>query len=67
MTCSQCGRLMDERIETVWQHVTGWTKKRDQGGTNHIALRKELPEMMCNACMHLLVHGLNPGQQSLGV
>jgi len=40
---------MDERIETVWQHVTGWTKKRDQGGTNHIALRKELPEMMCNA------------------
>ena len=67
MTCAQCGREMNERIETIWQHVTGWTKKRDQGGVNHIALKSELPEVMCNGCMTLLLDGLNPGQQSLGI
>ena len=65
MNCSKCGRAINEHIETVWQKVIGWEKKRDQGGTNYIALREPLPEVMCAGCMQLMQDGLDPGQQSL--
>lgn len=65
MNCSKCGRAMNENIETVWQYTTGWVKKREQGGTNYIALRKPQQEFMCNGCMQLLLDGLDVGQQSL--
>jgi hypothetical protein len=65
MNCSKCGRPINEHIETVWQKVIGWEKKRDAGGTNHIALREPQPEVMCAGCMQLMLDGLDPGQQSL--
>jgi phosphoribosylformylglycinamidine (FGAM) synthase-like amidotransferase family enzyme len=65
MHCIQCGRELNERIETVWTKVLGWEKRRNQGGTNHLALRQQLDLYCCNGCMTLMQQGLNPGQQSL--
>ena len=65
MKCSVCEREINERIEKVWVKVTGWEAKREQGGTNHIALREQLNEFMCVGCMTLTQAGLNPGQSSL--
>jgi hypothetical protein len=63
--CAKCGRSMDERIETVWRQVIGWEKKREQGGTNHLALREPLNQYCCNGCMTLLAAGIDPAQESL--
>lgn len=63
--CSQCTRQVDERQETVWFKVTGWEKKRDQGGTNHLALRRPQDEYMCDRCMEALRNGISPQQESL--
>lgn len=65
MNCAKCKRKLDERVETVWSKVEGWEKKRDQGGTNHLALRKPQEQFMCNGCMTLMQEGMDPGQQRL--
>jgi len=65
MKCEKCQRDLNERTETVWTFTQGWTKHRDAGGTNHIALRQELDRHICNGCMKLLQDGLDPGQQRL--
>ena len=65
MRCSKCQREIDERIETVWSKVTGWEKRREQGGTNHLALRKPLDEYCCHGCMTLMQQKIAPGQTSL--
>lgn len=65
--CEKCNRQMDDKVETVWNFVTGWEKRREQGGTNHIALRTPQDTYCCNGCMQLLLAGLDPGQQALTV
>lgn len=60
--CCECGNPVDDRKETVWSKVEGWEKKRDQGGTNHVALRNPLGVSMCNACMMLKLSGLSAAQ-----
>lgn len=65
MNCKHCGRPLNEKTETVWNLVEGWEKKRDQGGTNYLALRQPKDEFSCNACMSLLIMGLSSGQESL--
>ena len=65
MVCESCGRTLNERNETVWNLVEGWEKRRDQGGTNHLALRKPKEVFRCNGCMTLLQQGLSPGQRAL--
>jgi len=65
MNCSKCGRPINDHIETVWQYASGWIKRRDAGGTNHLALRELHDKLMCNGCMQLMLDGLDPGQQSL--
>lgn len=57
---------MDERIDTVWGKIEGWAKRRDAGGTNHVALRKPLYVFMCNGCMHKLLSGVASSQLTLG-
>lgn len=66
MRCTECGRQMDERRETVWQAVHGWGKKRDQGGQNAVALRRPLNEFMCAGCMDKLKRGVAATQLTLG-
>lgn len=58
LRCTACGRQMDERLETVWQKLTGWDKKRSAGGTNHVALKRPLHEFMCAGCMDKLQNGV---------
>lgn len=63
--CDDCGREVNDHIETVWNLVEGWEKKRETGGTNHIALRTPKDSYRCNGCMTLRMHGLSPQQGSL--
>lgn len=67
LTCDQCGREMDSNVETVWNLVEGWEKKRDAGGTNHLALRKPKDVVRCNGCMTLILAGLDPRQETLAM
>lgn len=57
---------MDERVETVFSKVDGWVKKREQGGANHVALRRPLGEFMCVGCMEKLLSGVSTSQLTLG-
>jgi uncharacterized protein YlaI len=63
--CSKCKRMIDERRQEVWQALKGWEKKRRQGGTNHVALRRPLHEFMCNNCMTNLLSGTAAEQISM--
>lgn len=63
--CCECGQSMDERSQTIWTKVQGWERKRDQGGTNHVALRRPMNEFMCNKCMTMHQNNLSPLQTSL--
>jgi hypothetical protein len=64
MTCSTCNRKISG-TEIFWQQVLGWEKKREAGGTNHVALRKPIERFMCAGCMTLKQSGIHPGQTSL--
>lgn len=66
LRCTECGRQMDERVETVWSKVEGWEKKRDQGGTNHVALRRPLGVFMCVTCINHLRKGIPATQMRIG-
>jgi hypothetical protein len=63
--CDMCGRSIDERKEIVWQMVTGWEKRRRQGGTNHLALRKPQDQSRCWVCMDRMLSGDDPHQVAL--
>lgn len=60
-----CGREINTRLEVYWRFVEGWEKDRDQGGTNHIALRKTHDRFMCNICMVRRQASLHQAQESL--
>lgn len=64
-SCSSCGRELKPH-ENPWVEVKGWERKRSQGGTNHVALRKNTGVIMCPECMILLQRGLSPDQMTLG-
>jgi hypothetical protein len=63
--CTYCQREINDHIETVWNQVEGWEKKRETGGTNHLALRTPKAIFCCNPCMTLLLDGLSPQQGTL--
>jgi hypothetical protein len=65
MTCHKCGRELNEKTETVWNMVVGWEKRREAGGTNHIALRRRKDLYCCNGCMTLMLDGLSPAQEAM--
>ena len=50
MNCCAC----DAEIQPSWtfyEEVTGWTKKRSQGGSNAVAMRSPTGRVMCRGCM----------------
>lgn len=60
----KCGQLIaDTRL--AWCGVTGWERYREQGGTNHVAVRRPTGEFMCEDCMRKLKDGLDPAQGEL--
>ncbi|MBA2707202.1 MAG: hypothetical protein H0U59_05295 [Gemmatimonadaceae bacterium] len=63
--CEKCSRVIDERYETVWNQTLGWEKKRMQGGTNHLALRRPQNRFMCHVCMSKILDKMDPGQENL--
>lgn len=65
MICSFCREEIDPTLDGVWQKITGWEKRRNQGGTNAIAMREPLQEFMHATCMILLKRGLTAQQGSL--
>lgn len=64
LTCDKCGKEVRNE-DSCWHEVTGWDRKRVQGGTNHIALRKLTGKVMCFECMTMLQAGLSVGQMAL--
>jgi hypothetical protein len=63
--CQGCGSPVDARSPLVWQKVEGWERKREEGGTNHVALRKTRQEFMCGACIMKERAGVSSGQIGL--
>ena len=65
--CMDRGEPIDiTKPKTFWQKVEGFERHRDQGGTNHVALRTPVPDQfLCNACMILRQNGIPVGQGSL--
>lgn len=60
--CAMCRCVFDERVVTMWNKVIGWEKRRDQGGTNHIAARGPQSEYRCDVCMSRVLAGDDAGQ-----
>jgi hypothetical protein len=66
MHCTECGKELDQNLPGAWWvQVIGWERKREQGGTNHVALRVQQEVFMCNACMVLRQAGISPKQGAL--
>lgn len=63
--CHECQKEIDVRSPRVWQQVIGWERKRNGGGTNHIALRKPQPVWCCAECIDLKLAGESRNQFKL--
>jgi len=50
-----------------WFEVTGWVKKRREGGTHAIVCEEPTGRWACNDCISKLRSGLSPGQTSLPI
>jgi hypothetical protein len=64
MFCRECGRAVRPK-ENPWTEVVGFERKREAGGTNHVALRKRTGVLICPQCMVRLQAGLDAGQLGL--
>lgn len=60
--CHRCGTEVPGR---GWREVIGWEQGRNDGGTNHVALRKQTGRVMCAGCMHLAKSGIAFDQQRI--
>lgn len=66
--CVDCGEPVDTtKVFSFWQHVDGWERKREQGGTNHVAQRTVHDQFLHVGCMTLRQAGINPNQGSFDV
>lgn len=64
MFCIECDRPVTPK-ENPWAEVIGFERKRESGGTNHVALRKRTGRIVCPECMVKMLAGMASGQQSL--
>lgn len=48
--CSECGRPVDERSPLTMFEVTGWAKRRKQGGLHGLSFKYETGRLMCGGC-----------------
>ena len=62
--CPFCFNPVNPEDPYSWQKVTGWERRRAQGGTNAIALRAPLQEWAHPACVSLAKDG-HLGQPTL--
>lgn len=62
--CPFCLQPVDPRDRFTWQKVVGWEQRRNQGGTNHVALREPRQEWAHSLCVRSARQGLT-NQESL--
>jgi len=55
--CAICLDPVDPLDRFVWQKVIGWEQRRQQGGTNHVALRQTRDEFAHAHCVRLARSG----------
>jgi hypothetical protein len=65
VVCHFCKREVDADLGRTAQFVSGWERKRKQGGTNALILRKVHPQWACGECIDKLRAGIDPAQQRL--
>lgn len=63
--CAFCGQPVVVKSKNTLQKVTGWEKRRSQGGANQIILREVLPEFAHVDCVEARKLGILPGQEAL--
>ncbi len=61
---NNCGQQVD--IRRAYYRLEGWTKPRQDGGTNHVVNRQPFDEFMCDNCMDKLLDGVSLQQLRLG-
>lgn len=64
LLCERCDGPINDP-ERCFEQVTGWVKKREQGGTNSLRLKESLHRYMHTSCMELEVRGIPRGQSTL--
>lgn len=65
VVCAACDQQITFADRGVLHEVTGWSKPRTEGGTNHVIGRHETGRMICGRCASLHKQGLPSGQSSL--
>jgi hypothetical protein len=63
--CEFCGNPVNLKARNTLQKVTGWEKKRSQGGANQIILREPLPNFAHALCVDEYKQGIHPDQALL--
>lgn len=63
--CTFCGTEVDPYAHTTYQKESGWSHRREGGGTNALALAQKHDEWACWTCIDKLKAGIPLEQQSL--
>lgn len=63
--CVFCDEPVEVQARSTHQKVTGWEKRRSQGGANQIILREPLFEYAHATCIDERRHGIHPDQANL--
>lgn len=63
LKCMYCGKEIS--LNRDYQRVTGFEKRRNQGGTNALRLREPQEEWACMFCVDRQAAGLNVNQEGL--
>lgn len=62
--CFYCNTLIDSDARGIYQYVSGWERKRAQGGTNALRAATRRERWACHACIEKLVK-IGLGQEAL--
>jgi hypothetical protein len=66
IVCHFCGREdrpIDPDATGTYAEVTGWSRRRDAGGSNQVSLREETGRYAHDYCVRLAVRGVDPANQ----
>lgn len=63
--CVECDEEISVRDTNLLTEVRGWSRRRADGGQNHVISRVETGRYMCGACATRLRAGLIDGQEPL--
>lgn len=61
--CAICDETLNIRESNVWAEVVGWSRFREQGGSNQVSLRKETGRYAHDHCMRMRLRGVDVSSQ----